>query len=444
MPLGEYVQQLGMYGIYLAVYGVVFLLLTLCKPSEARGQTSKAFKRFQYTFLTVYLLMFAGDWLQGPTVYALYSHYGFTRKQNGVLFIAGFGCSMVVGTFAGSMADKYGRRLNCVMYGVVYCICCVTKHFNDYNILMFGRLMGGIATSILWSAFESWMISEHHTRGFEEGWMSSTFSLMTVGNGLVAITSGLLAQGAVWSYGGHPVAPFDLSFAFLTLGTLVILLTWTENYGDATQDVSKGLKVAIQTIAGDRKVILLGAIQSLFEGAMYTFVFLWTPILEQGGNIPHGVIFATFMLCCSIGGSLFSYFIARTKVECFMRYVFALSALTMVVPMVTDDSTAIMGAFTVYEICVGVFWPGVGTMRSKYIPEEGRATIMNLFRVPLNFFVCLILVYQGDLPVSYCCAVCVAFHVICVVLQMYLATIADKDALLTNSGDEAQYDVEAK
>jgi len=28
-------------------------------------------------------------------VYALYSHYGFTRKQNGVLFIAGFGCSMV-------------------------------------------------------------------------------------------------------------------------------------------------------------------------------------------------------------------------------------------------------------------------------------------------------------------------------------------------------------
>lgn len=32
-----------------------------------------------------------------------------------------------VGTFAGSMADKYGRRLNCVMYGVVYCICCVTS-----------------------------------------------------------------------------------------------------------------------------------------------------------------------------------------------------------------------------------------------------------------------------------------------------------------------------
>eukprot|EP00667_Euglena_gracilis_P015949 EG_transcript_16628 len=369
----EQIMQLGMFGYYLVAFGIIFLLLTFCKPSQAQLLTSKAFKKFQYTFLSVYLLMFAGDWLQGPTVYALYAHYGFTRKQNGILFIAGFGCSMVVGTFAGSMADKYGRRLNCIMYGIIYCICCITKHFNNYNTLMFGRLMGGIATSILWSAFESWMISEHHTRGFEESWISSTFSLMTVGNGMVAIASGLLAQVAVWAYGGHPVAPFDLSFAFLTLGTLVILATWTENYGDASAEVGKGMKDAFHTVMSDKKVFLLGAIQSLFEGAMYTFVFMWTPMLEHqgGGEIPHGVIFATFMLCCSIGGSLFSYLVSRVKVEKFMRYVFVVSALSMLVPLLVADATAIMGAFSVYEICVGVFWPGMGTMRSKYVPEEG-------------------------------------------------------------------------
>lgn len=32
---------------------------------------------------------------------------------------------------------------------------------------------------------------------------------------------------------------------------------------------------------------------------MYTFVFLWTPALSPAGEeIPHGVIFATFMLSC--------------------------------------------------------------------------------------------------------------------------------------------------
>ena len=48
----------------------------------------------------------AGDWLQGPYVYALYQHYGFDRGAIGSLFIAGFGSSMVFGTIVGSLADK--------------------------------------------------------------------------------------------------------------------------------------------------------------------------------------------------------------------------------------------------------------------------------------------------------------------------------------------------
>ena len=36
------------------------------------------------------------------------------------------------------------------------------QHFNNFSILMVGRLLGGIATSILYSAFESWVIYEHH------------------------------------------------------------------------------------------------------------------------------------------------------------------------------------------------------------------------------------------------------------------------------------------
>jgi hypothetical protein len=47
-----------------------------------------------------------GDWLQGPYVYALYDYYGYTVKDIGRLFIAGFGSSMVFGTVVGSLADK--------------------------------------------------------------------------------------------------------------------------------------------------------------------------------------------------------------------------------------------------------------------------------------------------------------------------------------------------
>ena len=48
----------------------------------------------------------AGDWLQGPYVYALYQHYNFSRGDIGRLFIAGFGSSMVFGTVVGALADR--------------------------------------------------------------------------------------------------------------------------------------------------------------------------------------------------------------------------------------------------------------------------------------------------------------------------------------------------
>ena len=48
----------------------------------------------------------AGDWLQGPHVYALYESYGMTVHQIEILFVAGFGSSMIVGTVVGSFADR--------------------------------------------------------------------------------------------------------------------------------------------------------------------------------------------------------------------------------------------------------------------------------------------------------------------------------------------------
>jgi hypothetical protein len=34
----------------------------------------------------------------------------------------------------------------------------------------------------------------------------------------------------------------------------------------------------------DIRIPLLGTVQSLFEGAMYTFVFMWTPALKAGAE----------------------------------------------------------------------------------------------------------------------------------------------------------------
>jgi hypothetical protein len=47
--------------------------------------------------------------------------------------------------------------------------------------------------------------------------------------------------------------------------------------------------------------------------------------------------------------------------------------------------------FCIFEVAVGIFWPSMMKMRATYVPDELRATIINLFRIPLNLFVCLVL-----------------------------------------------------
>lgn len=67
----------------------------------------------------------------------------------------------------------------------------------------------------------------------------------------------------------------------------------------------------------DQRIGLLGAMQSLFEASMYTFVFLWTPALSPNGeSIPHGFIFVLFMTSSMAGSALSATLMKRSKVCC--------------------------------------------------------------------------------------------------------------------------------
>ncbi|XP_074572477.1 uncharacterized protein LOC141828981 isoform X1 [Curcuma longa] len=433
---------------YYLVFGglsAVVAVLELTKTSKDQVATSPAFNAFKNNYLVVYSLMMAGDWLQGPYVYYLYSQYGFDKGDIGRLFIAGFGSSMLFGTIVGSLADKQGRKRACVTYCITYILSCITKHSPEYKVLMVGRILGGIATSLLFSSFESWLVAEHNKRGFEPQWLSITFSkAIFLGNGLIAIVSGLFANLVADTLGFGPVAPFDSAACFLAIGMAIILSSWSENYGDPSEskDLMGQFKAAAAAIAADEKIALLGAIQSLFEGSMYTFVFLWTPALSPNDEeIPHGFIFATFMLSSMLGSSIASKLMTRAtlKVESYMQIVFAVSAFTLLLPIISTlliapsdvksgvsvgGSIQLLG-FCVFEACVGIFWPSMMKMRSQYIPEEARSTIMNFFRIPLNLFVCIVLYNVNAFPITIMFGMCSIFLFMASVLQRRLMVVAD-------------------
>jgi len=293
-----------------------------------------------------------------------------------------------------------------------------------------------VSTSILFSAFEAWMVHEHHRLGFRREWIDSTFVICTGGNGVVAIVAGVVASFSVDKWG--PVAPFDVSLIFLVIGTALIFFLWTENSGDARINLQQTVQNAVYSIRADRKVALVGLIQAFFEGSMYTFVFMWTPALEStsgGAAISHGWVFACFMLCVLLGSHYFGYRSEHgLNVEHTAIGMFAVAGATLFLAAFIRVHTLRLLLFFVFEVCVGMFWPTLGVLRTRYVPEEVRATVINIFRVPLNAIVIVILYNIGTMTettVFLLCTFCLSVALCC---QYYLCTLSGYGGASSSGG----------
>lgn len=456
--------------VYFSGWGAVFFATVFAAAALTWRQCTKSndlapgqagansdFKAFQRAYLIVYYLAMLADWLQGPYVYALYESYGFSSHDIAVLFVGGFGSSMLFGTFAGAAADRVGRKACGMLYVVLYVASCMTKHFKDYSWLMLGRVLGGIATSLLFSTFESWLVCEHNARGYDASWISRTFSLAYFGNSVAAIVAGIMAEAAaelkpltplapsagppsLLHYGGF-TAPFDLSMGVLLVLGVALGCLWNENYGSTSSSAASAsdeLWKALRALSRDKAILLLGTAISLFEGSMYVFVFKWTPTLTPGSDKPpYGLIFSTFMVCAMCGSSLFGILASSSvRPEKILQVVFVAAAVALALPAVSSSVGLNLCCFLVFEACVGearareraserereararaasaharlpslrrarpraalpppasrpspagIYFPAMGMLKSQLVPEEVRATVYNIFRVPLNLIV---------------------------------------------------------
>lgn len=395
----------------------------------------KGFNRFRLTYLSAWCLCVAADWLQGPYVYAIYAEYGFSKQEIAALFVMGFASSMVFGSVVGIITDRYGRKRCALLYCALYSASCATKHFRNFHILMFGRFTGGLATSLLFSCFECWMVSEHVGRmKFSTGLLSYMFGMMYSTMYLVAIASGFVAgvvaegfelrplwEGSMVHVGGD-CGPFDLAQVCLIAGAVLISLTWEENYGEDNSDQNgKALAPLGDTVKlfwRDRRIPLLGIIVACFEGSMYVFIFNWSPALKSTViPPPYGLIFSLFMMACMCGASVHTAIAEMMRPTYRLLTVFLLGIVSLLMvskligqPISADDPAhgqhlmAIFLAFLLFEFAIGVYFPSVGILKSEVVPEHIRSTVYNIYRVPLNAVVVGLLLC--DMPLFSCYTLC--------------------------------------
>jgi MFS family permease len=193
--------------------------------------------------------MYAETPRQGPFLYSLYrDEHGIAPNLISTLFTTGFLSGAASGYFIGSVADKYGRKRACLFFCVAYSASCLLTMIPSVPLLFVGRILGGFSTSLLFSVFESWMVTDFRNRGLEKrgGDLSRTFGLMSTLNSIVAIISGVFSEWLV-SVMGTQKSPFGASMALLGLAFWIILSQWVR---DPSPDVVDGLLISLSALTG--------------------------------------------------------------------------------------------------------------------------------------------------------------------------------------------------
>ena len=58
-------------------------------------------------------------------------------------------------------------------------------------------------------------------------------------------------------------------------------------------------------------------------------------------------------------------------------------------------------AFLVFEACVGLYFPMMGTLKGDIVPEDMRSTIYNIYRLPLNIIVLMPLLLNFSISITF-------------------------------------------
>ncbi|GKT62710.1 major facilitator superfamily domain containing protein 5 [Colletotrichum tofieldiae] len=371
----------------------------LAEPVESQA----AVRQFQLDFFPVYALAMAADWLQGPHIYAIYKYEkNIPEKVVAALYAAGFVSGAISASFAGELADRYGRRLACITYCVTYILTCLTMLTDDLFILFLGRFCGGISTTLLYSVFEAWLITEYNQRGLSRTKLKlgAVFGNMTTISSIVAILSGVVGDILVSLLGGR-VWPFMASVACSGMAMWLILGRWKENYGTkqagpATSSLAD-VKSGIEMIIRDKRVLSLGLTSTFFEGAMYLFVFFWSAALKSSRTkagsdeeLPFGLIFSSFMCAMMAGSAFFSLYTkshSKETTSTILMLVVLVVSCCLSAAVLIDNEKLLFWALCMVEASIGAYFPSMSFLKSQVVEDGVRGRVYSLLRLPLNVFV---------------------------------------------------------
>ena len=352
-----------------------------------------------FRFLAVYMVYKLGDWMQGPFFYEVYSERCSDSASISFLFLIGFLSAMAGGAFLGGTIDTKGRKIATIFACILFTLSAWSVTSWDMNVLILGRTLGGIATSLFQTAPEAWLLGECSRLSVRSRFVDTLFGWVYFLDALVAILAGYAAEAAVSS--GRSTASFEVSGITALLAAILTATLWSENTAPKEENKAEsGTLATLKFIFSRTDILLLGAVQAAFEGSMYVFVLMWGRTLSELSDekIPFGLVFSCFMTACMVGSSVAGFSMER-GVPSYKVLTGGLAVAVGGLALSSLAETAIVAAvgFCFFELAVGVYFPCMGALRATTIPNTRRASVSNWLRVPMNLTVILgMIAYQSE------------------------------------------------
>ena len=351
-------------------------------------------------YLVAFVLTRSAMWAKAPYLYTLFmTVHKFTMAEIGILYLIDAVSALIFGPITGQLADKYGRRMFCHCYNFSIILNLLLRMQGSRFLAYVAQVVTGFGAGLICTTFEAWVVSESEKEfdGFhreDERFRKRLFKNSNVLDAAVSIiTSGICA--IIYSFMGI-YAPFWISIALSLLASIVIAVLWDENkpLANSTQSTGAQLKEAFSELK-KVNVLCIGLIEGIAMGILNIYLFSWTPILKQStpGGMNVGFIYTSMVLTMIIGTKSYEVLIVYCNFDYYMSITGCLfiQGFLLFITYFDDRFLARLIYLSLFSGTTGFYSPLNSIIKSNILIDKYRALLMNLFRIPLNIYVIIVL-----------------------------------------------------
>ena len=354
----------------------------------------------KYRYLIAYILTRSAMWAKAPYLYTLFmTVHKFSFAEIGILYLVDAVAALLCGPITGQLADKYGRKLFCHCYNISIIINLLLRMDGNRVHAYIAQIVTGFGAGLITTTFEAWVVSESEREfdGYKkeaEKFRKNLFVKTNIYDSVTSILTSIILA-FIYSYFGI-MAPFWISIILSAAAFIYIHFYWEENELKLSKKENfwSQLNGSLKELK-KVNVLCIGLIEGIAMACLNIYLFSWTPILKQStpGGINVGFIFTSMVLTMIVGTKSYEVLISYLNFDYYMSITgcILLQGLLLYLTYYIDSFFARMIFLALFNGLTGFYNPLNSIVKSNILVEKYRAFLMNLFRVPLNIYVIVVL-----------------------------------------------------